>query len=83
MEIEDIYQKVIESTRDIKYIREDITDLKKELKEDRVACNKRISLIESVQNLNVGKLSVILVTIGAIVLGGVQILIWGMDKFVK
>jgi len=83
MQINDIYEKVIESARDIKYIREDVTELKKEMKEETESCHKRISHIKDVQNLNVGKLSVILITIGAVVLGGVQILIWLLGKFIK
>lgn len=94
MEIDDIYKKVIESARDIKYIREDIVDLKRELKEETAgiqkemkeetkSCHKRISQIKDVQNLNVGKLSVILITIGAVILGGVQLLIWVLGKIIK
>ena len=83
MGIDEIYTEVIESARDIKHIREDIKDVKTELKEETKACNKRLSTIEAVQNLNVGKLSVILITIGAVVLGGVQILIWFLGKFAK
>jgi len=83
MRINDIYKKVNESARDIKYIREDVTELKKEMKEETKACHKRISRIEGVQNLNAGKLSVILITIGAIILGAVQLVIWLMSKFVK
>lgn len=80
MNINDIYQKVIESARDIKYIREDIAELKKEMKEETETCHKRITQIKDVQNLNVGKLSVILITIGAVILGGVQLLIWLLGK---
>jgi len=83
MEIKDIYDKVIESARDIKYIREDMAEMKEEMKEETKACHKRISSIEGVQNLNVGKLSVILITIGAVILGAVQVVIWFMSKFIK
>jgi len=83
MQINDIYEKVIESARDIKYIRKDVTDLKKEMKEETKACHKRISRIEGVQNLNVGKLTVILITIGAVILACAQMLIWFMDKIIK
>ena len=83
MGIDEIYKEVIESASDIKHIREDIVDMKRELNEETKACNKRISRIEGVQNMNVGKLSVILITVGAVVLGGVQILIWFLGRFIK
>jgi len=94
MDTNDIYKKVIESAQNIKYIREDVTELKKdmkeetrilkeEMKEEKEACHKRISRIQDVQNLNVGKLSVILVTIGAVILGAVQLVLWFMSKFIK
>ena len=83
MEIDDIYRKVIEFGRDIKYMREDIAEMKKEMKEETKACHKRIDRIKGVQDLNAGKMAVILITIGALILGGVQILIWFLGKFAK
>lgn len=94
MGIDEIYKEVTESARDIKHIRGDLADVKRDLKEETKACNKRISAIgdannkrlaaiEAVQNLNVGKLSVILIGIGAVILGGVQVLLWLLGKFIK
>jgi len=83
MGIDEIYTEVIESRRDIKHLCEDLQDVKKELREETKSCNKRISRMEGVQNLNVGKLSVILIGIGAVVLGGVQIVIWLLGRFIK
>lgn len=83
MDTNDIYEKVIESAQDIKYIREDITELKNKMEEDTEACNKRISYMEGMQNLNAGKLTVVLVVIGAIMIAGIQLVIWLMDKIIK
>lgn len=83
MGIDEIYKEVTESARDIKHIRGDLQEVKKELKEETKACNKRLSAVEAVQNLNVGKLSVILIAIGAVILGVVQLLISFLGKCVK
>lgn len=83
MEINDIYEKVIESAQNIKYMRDDISDMKKEMKEETKACHKRIDRIKGVQDLNAGKMTVILITIGAVILAGVQALLWFLDKMIK
>ena len=83
MEIDDIYRKVIEFGRDIKYMREDIAEMKKEMKEETKACHKRIDRIKGVQDLNAGKMAVVLITIGAVILAGVHALLWFLDKMIK
>lgn len=79
MEKEDIYDRVIEMSRDIKYMREAIQDLKCELKEDREKTDKRLIYVEKTLQLNVGKISVIMIGIGAAIVGAIQLCFWLWD----
>ena len=78
-----IYDSVIEMASDIRYMREDIKELKRQLKGNTDSYDKRISDIEKIQNLNTGKLGVILIFIGAGIVGILQLAIWSWDKIVK
>lgn len=83
MDRDKIYDTVIEMGKDIRYMREDISDLKDELKERIDLHEERISDIEKIQNLNTGKLAVILIFIGAGIVGLTQVLLWSWDKIAK
>ena len=90
MDRDKIYDSVIEMAGDIRHMREDITDLKSELKENAgsnekriIEDEKRISDIERIQNLNTGKLAVVLLLIGAGILGIFQFGIMLWDKIPK
>ena len=83
MEKDNIYEKVIESARDIKYIREDIAELKRELQESTEANEKRITDIEKIQNLNTGKLAIVLMLFGAGILGAFQFALMLWEKIPK
>jgi len=83
MDQDQIYDSVIEMAGDIRYMREDIADLKRELKENAESNEKRISDIEKIQNLNTGKLAVVLLLVGAGILGIFQFGIALWDKIPK
>lgn len=84
------YDSVIEMGKDIRYMRDDIADLKEELKENAEANEnrmledeKRITDIEKIQNLNTGKLAVVLLLLGAGILGIFQFVLTLWDKIPK
>jgi regulator of replication initiation timing len=90
MEKDEFYDSVIEMSRDIRYMREDIADLKIEVKESRksnenrmLENEKRIANIERIQNLNTGKLAVVLLIIGAGIMGVFQVVLTIWDKIPK
>lgn len=90
MDKETLFRTVIEMGKDIRYMRDDIADLKRELKENANATEKRlmgdekrISDIEKIQNLNTGKLAVVLLIIGAGILGIFQFSVALWDKIPK
>ena len=64
-------------------MREDVSDLKQELREKMELHEIRISDIEKIQNLNTGKLAVILILIGAAIVGGFQFILMLWDKIPK
>lgn len=78
-----LYDSVIKMGKDIRYMRDDISDLKKDFEDMRDAHNERISSVEKIQNLNTGKLGVIMTFIGVGILGIVQFAIWSWDKIAK
>jgi hypothetical protein len=80
MKIDDLCRKVTESAKDIKYLRGDVAELKRDMKEETKTCHDQITQMKEIQNLNAGKLSVVLITIGAGILGSVQLLIWILGK---
>jgi len=90
MDKDAFYDSVIEMGKDIRYMRDDIADLKRELKENAELCEnrivedeKRISDIEKIQNLNTGKLAVLLLLLGAGILGIFQFILMMWDKIPK
>jgi regulator of replication initiation timing len=90
MEKDEFYDSVIEMSQDIRYMREDIADLKIEVKESRksnenrmLENEKRIANIERIQNLNTGKLAVVLLIIGAGIMGVFQVVLTIWDKIPK
>ena len=83
MDKDTLYRTVIEMGKDIRYMREDIADLKDGVKERIDGHENRITDIEKLQSLNTGKLAVILVLIGTGILGIFQFLFWGWDKIPK
>ena len=90
MDKDKFYDSVIEMGKDIRYMRDDIADLKRELKENVesnekriVGDEKRITDIERIQNLNTGKLAVLLLILGAGILGISQFLLMIWDKIPK
>lgn len=90
MDKDAFYDSVIEMGKDIRYMRSDILDLKLELKESIKANEEkaeieeaRISRIEGIQNLNTGKLAVVLVLVGAGILGIFQFALMAWDKIPK
>ena len=86
MDQETLFRTVIEMGKDLRYMRDDVSDLKRDLKEN-IESNEenmklrdaKIARIEEIQNLNTGKLAVVLVLIGASVLGIFQfiLMLWG------
>jgi len=90
MDKDAFYDSVIEMGKDIRYMREEISDLKLELKESAESNEKRITEdekrianIEKIQNLNTGKLAVVLLLVGAGILGIFQFAIMLWDKIPK
>ena len=84
MEIDqETHDKILIMAKDIKFIRERLSDGKETFKEHKGIFkehDKRIRLLEQDQRLLTGKMAIIVIGIGAAVLGGVHILIWVLEK---
>lgn len=79
----DLRIKIIETARDVKHICERLSEGRETFKEHRETFekhDKRIRILEQNQQLLTGKMAIIIIGIGAAVLGTVHILIWVLEK---
>lgn len=80
---QETHDKIVIMAKDIKFIRERLSDGKETFKEHKgmfIEHDKRIRLLEQDQRLLTGKMAIIVIGIGAAVLGGAHILIWVLEK---
>ena len=80
---QETHDKIVIMAKDIKFIRERLSDGKETFKEHKgmfVEYDKRIRILEGNQQLLTGKVALLVMGIGAAVLGGVHILIWVLEK---
>lgn len=75
----DFRDEFVEMSRDVKYIREDISELKDQIR----SYDTRLTNVEQTQKLITGKLSIIVIGIGAFIVASVQALTWLWDKIAK
>lgn len=73
---EKIYEKVMELVNDFGYIRERLEEGRELFKE----YGERMRILEQNQKLLTGKMTIIIMGIGAGILGCVHVLIWLIDK---
>lgn len=80
---QETHDKIIEMAKDIKTICRRLGDGKETFKEHRLIHEKheeRLRILEGNQQLLTGKIAIIVMGVGATVLGAAHILIWILDK---
>lgn len=80
---EETHDKIIVMSRDIRYIREQLDNGKETFKNHKKAFmeyDTRMRILEQNQQLLTGKITIIIISIGAAILGTAHILIWILDK---